>query len=114
MKIRIILVIAIFSLAPGITFAFTGIPFGGRIISAVPCTCSPHTRITFQTPRGVLSLDYSYGSQKFRNYNIPIGRKTLGFYSPGAACMDYSGTQCNPRTSPVTGIITPVVGSSLR
>ncbi len=93
--------------------------FGGRIIGAVPCTCSPYIRITFISSKGSsmgvpLSLDYLYGSQMFSKYNLPAGRQIIGKYAPTPACFDYIGLACKPRlTPPAIGTITPYVGSSL-
>ncbi len=93
--------------------------FGGRIIRAVPCTCSPYVRITFISSKGLsmgvpLSLDYIYGSQMFSKYNLPVGRQIAGKYVPGPVCLDYIGFACKPRLiPPAIGTITPYVGSSI-
>lgn len=100
-----------------------GIDFGGRILNAVPCTCSPYVRITFISSRGVttgmpMSLDYLKFSQMFSKYNLPVGRQIMGKYVPGPLCLDYIGVACKPRVipqgaPPAIGTITPYVGSSI-
>jgi hypothetical protein len=104
--------------------AVTGIDFGGKVIAVVPCTCSPYTRITFISSRGVttglpVSLDYFLtGTQLFSKYNLPAGRQLMGKFVPGPLCLDYIGVACKPRVipaggPPAIGTITPYVGSSI-
>ncbi len=95
-------------------FIAVGPPFGGTIISAVPCTCSPYTRITIMTARGAISLDYPYFSQKYLSFNTPKTTYLLGFYRFGPSCLDYEGVECSPRKTPAQGTITPILGSSPR
>jgi hypothetical protein len=109
--------VAIF-LIPVSAFAVTGLPFGGKVISNIPCTCGyTVTRMTILTPKGIMiNLDYQYGTQGYSKYNLPWGRQVLGKYfpSPVPICWDYIGYACYARyTPPALGFILPIVGSSI-
>ncbi|MGC9605358.1 MAG: peptidoglycan-binding domain-containing protein [Minisyncoccia bacterium] len=93
--------------------AFTGVPFGGSLVYALPCTCSATwwTTISPLPPSYVASLAYVPFSQAFLSYNIPATPWLLGTYSPSTPlCYMGVAPYCYP--APVEGVITPKVGSA--
>ena len=90
-----------------------GLPFGGKVITAVPCTCDTgNFLVTLSPPLGG-QFTYRIGTQGFLNYNLPMpGVWALGLYEPGSVCMVYVGKGCASFGAP-TGWITPTVGTSL-
>lgn len=97
-------------------YAATGLPFGGPILYAFPCTCST-TWLTLVGPTSNLLtsakiLDYQPGSQAFASYNLPFAPYVLGNYVLSApTCYMYVGVSCSPVYT--DGLITPLVGSSI-
>lgn len=90
-----------------------GLPFGGRVISAIPCTCDAGNFLLTLSPPSDNQYTYRIGTQKYLNYNLPTpGIWALGLYEPGSVCMIYVGKGCSSVGAPI-GLITPVVGSSL-
>ena len=91
------------------------LPFGGKVILSLPCTCNgvPSVLLTVSPPVGGQFL-YILGSQLYRNYNLGLatGMNVLGLYTPGGVCMVYAGKGCVPIGPPI-GTISPTVGTSL-
>ncbi len=91
------------------TDAIIGLPFGGKITTSIPCTCSPGMLITVTGPSpGIFVLMpvakvYSYG-QVYRS-----GPSILGSYSGVGVCL-MAGIPCIPM--PNEGTIT-IAGTSL-
>lgn len=100
------------TLYPKRVSAATGIPFGGALLFAFPCSCSDTWLLTLEPlpPTGVVLLDYIEGSQAFLSYNIPFTNWLLGEYIAGAGEC-FTGYFCSG--IPAEGLITPMVGSSL-
>lgn len=100
-----------------ISNAVSGLAFGGAVVSAIPCTCSPgvwYLGIMPLAPTYATLLSYISGSQIYSNY-VPTphtGQYFLGFYLsyPSITCY-MTSTPCNPM--PDQGIISAEVGSSL-
>lgn len=94
-----------------------GSPWGGKVITAWPCTCPPDIwllTITPLPPTYAAVLTYIGGTQLFASY-IPTphtGQSFLGFYEPIIQmCYEYVGTACT--VVPSEGFISPEVGSSI-
>lgn len=99
-----------FSLSPQVSKAQAlGVPFGGRVVSSIYCSCSGNFLLTFVGPFSG-NLMYHIGTQAFESFNLghQTGMWALGFYQPGGICLvdgcDYG--------LPAIGTITPIVGSS--
>jgi len=89
------------------------IPFGGRIVFTLNCSCSITwlILITPLPPSYVVLLSYVPGSQAYNWHNIPLTSWLLGFYVPKGVCSIYvPPAECYTFTT--QGIITPFVGSS--
>lgn len=90
-----------------------GIPFGGRILSVLPCTCTGNSLlwITPLPPSFATMLSYYQGTQAYLSYNLPFSLNILGKYAPtGSTCFVGAPPFCAPM--PSVGTITPMVGSS--
>lgn len=94
-------------------------PFGGRLVGTYPCTCTGGavSYLVFMTAKGPETLTYTLGTQAYKSHNLPygiVGGNALGFYNGAVtqACLMYAGTTCF--VLPSKGMITPVVGSSLK
>lgn len=88
------------------SFAFAGI-FGGKILFAVPCTCSGNYLLTIGPPRPAtlvfqpgISVSYLF-HQVYR-----AGAWALGNYSSGGSCLMYAGITCV--SVPNNGTITKI------
>lgn len=94
--------------------AGNGIPFGGTLLYAIPCTCAEGVWYIFLRPLPpsyATLLSYETGTQLFANYNTPATTELLGFYTPGVpACWFYAGVTCF--APPQEGLISPVLGSA--
>lgn len=97
--------------------AITGSPWGGKVVTAWPCTCPPDVwllTITPLPPTYATVLAYIGGTQLFATY-IPTphtGQSFLGFYEPAIqVCGEYVGATCT--VVPSEGFISPEVGSSI-
>lgn len=88
-----------------------GLPFGGRILIAIPCVCSANMLLLIRDPRGfVLPLTYQPGvSITYAHYKPVPFSNTVGSYVPGGACI-IAATPCAPL--PTAGTIT-MIGTSL-
>lgn len=68
--------------------ALTGLPkpFGGRVITNIPCTCAAGTMslITIGTPTP-MTLIWTVGSKPYPFYYPSVGRHILGVASPTSA-----------------------------
>jgi len=95
------------------TKGVVGLPFGGRVLTSVPCTCSGNFLLTVSPPVGGQFV-YFPGTQAYSSYNLgpTSGMWALGLYTPGGACLMFVGKGCVPFGVP-TGTITPTVGTSL-
>lgn len=95
------------------TRGVVGIPFGGKVISAIPCPCSGSFLLTLSPPTAGQYIYYP-GTQRYLNFNLPqIGVWAVGLYTPGGICLIPSGKSgCAPLGVPI-GTITPTVGTSL-
>lgn len=90
-----------------------GVPFGGRVLAAIPCTCSGNLLMTVSPPMGGQFV-YFPGTQAYMNYNLGLstGMWALGLYTPGGVCLQFVGKGCVPFGAPI-GTISPTVGTSL-
>lgn len=94
-----------------------GLPFGGKVIMAIPCTCSPdvwYVILTPLSPTYATILSYISGTQLYSNY-VPVPHTTqnfLGFYEPGVPACWFVCSECCT-LAPTWGMITPFVGSSI-
>ncbi len=79
--------------------AGTGLPFGGRVVAKVQCTCSVGSQVTIQGGRFSGTYLDSGSAKSYSNYFISPGRYVLGAYAPGGACL-VTGTPCV--TLPIT------------
>lgn len=95
-----------FGITPSVAQAAVGVPFGARLIAAVPCIGSWMITTTPFPPTGVVLLSYIPGTQGFATYNIPFTRSLVGVYIPAGIC---SYSLVNIKTQ---GTIAPMVGSS--
>lgn len=90
------------------------VPFGGRILASIPCTCDqPGTLIlTVGPPRPAYILYRPGLSMLHMWYRVfPAGSWTVGTYTPGAGvCSMYYGVTCGPWYT--MGLITRI-GTSL-
>lgn len=76
-----------FLFVPGSAYAlgfFT--PFGGRVLTEVPCTCGASTLITVGPPRPGTFL-ITPASRVHKNYRPVPGRWVLGIAAAPAPCM---------------------------
>lgn len=94
------------------------VPFGGLVVSEVPCTCTPAFTWQFFTPlyfslvpiTGALAVPVA--PFMFANWYSFPGSWLLGLYTPGAqACYIYVGISCVQL--PVLGMVESFTGSSL-
>lgn len=104
--------------APERAQAATGLPFGGFVTYAFPCTCTPWVTSIFvalpmPTATSNFVLNYVNGTQAFGWYTLPTPSvAALGSYAPGVqSCYLIVPKTCIPL--PAVGTITPEVGSSL-
>lgn len=89
----------------------SGVPFGGPILYALPCTCSPVYSLAIGPPSTASILNYRIGTQAYLSKNLPAARFLLGFFTPGVqSCMIFVGLGCV--FLPAYGEIQPMVGSS--
>jgi peptidoglycan hydrolase-like protein with peptidoglycan-binding domain len=92
-------------------FAAVGVPFGGPLTYAFPCSCSATTLITIGPPVGGV-FDYVYGTQSFLSFNAPYAAWFLGLEIPGEGETCYVPIGYGCTVIPSSGLITPVVGTS--
>ncbi len=103
----------------GIAYAGPGIPFGGKIYYASPCTCTGgavyQVAMMPLPPTNVRFLAYTLGTQIYAGYTLPFSTNVLGNYSAGdPICWDICYKCCKIRTSPRNwGVIMPNTGSSV-
>ncbi len=94
--------------------AGSGVPFGGALTYAIPCTCAEGVWYIFirpLPPSYAMLLSYETGTQLFASYNTPMTTELLGFYTPGPpACWFYAGVTC--AFPPQEGLISPILGSA--
>lgn len=105
-----------------VAHAAVPLPFGGTVITALPCTCSPGVvwllTIKPLPPTYATILTYISGTQLFASY-IPTPhtlQSFLGFYiaAPVSACLMLAPIPVDPCVPPpVWGTISPDVGSSI-
>jgi hypothetical protein len=90
-----------------------GVPFGGRVLNSIPCTCSGNFLLTVSPPVGGQFV-YFPGTQAFANFNLgpASGMWALGMYTPGGVCLQFVGKGCVPFGAPI-GTISPMVGTSI-
>lgn len=93
-------------------------PFGGLVVSEVPCTCTPaftwqfFTPIYFSLTPTIGALAVPVAPFMFANWYSFPGSWLLGLYTPGAqACYVYVGISCVQL--PVLGMVESFTGSSL-
>ena len=99
----IVLIVVSFSTLPFTAKAIGFTPFGGFVVSMLPCTCSGNfwlqmSPFFFPTP-GAGALVYQPGGTiVYAHYVIPVpGVWLLGDYTPGVqACYQYVGVSCVP------------------
>lgn len=93
-------------------------PFGGRLLTSFPCTCSGGYYIYMQDlyTNMTIPIYFQFGVSRLNsNYNIfSSGVNLLGSYSQGSSCLMYYGYGCYTLTT--YGMITtyglPGVGTS--
>jgi len=87
-----------------------GVPFGGKIVTSIPCTCSVGSWVTISFPRPG-SFIYTPGlSQIYRNYNLfRPGPWAIGIASGFGTCLTGAPPACVPIGS---GPIIRKVGTS--
>lgn len=68
--------------------------FGGRIMSIIPCTCSPGMAVIVGAPRPAILLFVPGASRLFSRGRVSPGAWTLGDYSSGGICMQIAGDTC--------------------
>ncbi len=95
--------ILVFSSIP-LTKANAASVFGGRIMSIVPCTCSPGMAVIVGAPRPAVLLFVPGISRLFSRGRVSPGVWTLGDYSSGGTCMQIAGKTCAPYP-PIQGTI---------
>jgi hypothetical protein len=74
--------------------AAAGGAFGGRIISTIPCTCSPGTLVLVGPPRGGYFMRMPSTRLYSRGLVLP-GRLILGMSGGYAVCL-MAGDPCSP------------------
>lgn len=91
------------------------IPFGGRIIYAVACTCSvPNWGIIVGPPAGGIFIYMPGISRLYAFYSIfRPGPWVLGTAAGGAPCMQVRGNSCVPDERVPAGPVIVIVGTSL-
>lgn len=87
-----------------------GLPFGGFIVSTFFCSCDGGWLITVGPPLGGEFVYRNTPQYPYSQLPRP-GVWVLGLYEPGATCSFIAGKGCAAR--PASGIITPIVGTSL-
>ncbi|MDQ5971196.1 MAG: hypothetical protein QG566_142 [Patescibacteria group bacterium] len=90
--------------SPSSSQSGASLPFGGRVVAKVQCTCSAGSQVTITG--GQFSGTYldTGGAQSFARYYISPGRNILAKYTPGGQCL-MAGEPCT--TLPITkGTIT--------
>ena len=87
------------------------VPFGGRSLSMVPCTCTPgFFLVAVGPPRPGLFM-YGPGTLLFSWYNIAPPAWQLGKASVPLVCLVYTGGSCVPVG---TGLYVIMAGTSLK
>lgn len=111
LKILIAMIIVSVALTTATVAGAQGLQFGGFVYYSFFCTCSGNWLIFVSPPRfGFFSYNYT---PQFANFMLPrSGVWTLGNYVKGGVCKIYVGLGCSTFIPP-TGVITPVVGTSL-
>ena len=106
--IIIMIVIPLHSTRAGLGF---NSPFGGRVITKIPCTCSTGSQITLSPPSTGSYLYIEGGARLFRNYKVSIGNWVLGIHTSAGQCLVGAEPYCT--TLPITkGTITVMIGTS--
>ncbi len=87
-----------------------GIPFGGKIVTAIPCACSGNLLLYVADPRGMVwPLSYQPGVTRLYSYFKPLPpANTVGSFIPGGVCL-IPASPCAP--IPSVGTIT-MMGTS--
>jgi len=91
-----------------------GSPFGGRITSIIPCTCSiPPTmlKITVSSPRGGSFLYIPFVSRLYENYNLLPPSWVLGTSAGRRECLVGFPPFCT--SAGFGGTIIKMMGTSL-
>lgn len=91
-----------------------GVPFGGQLYYAIPCTCSGawNVGISPLPPTYPVLLDYMLGTQMYAYWSAPFALSFLGEYYPGVPiCWMYAGIACF--TWPSEGMMSPMLGTSV-
>lgn len=109
----ILFLLPLFSEAQGVTT-----PFGGKILTSFPCTCSGGYYIYMYDLKTMMPtpIYFQFGVSRLNsNYNIFSSNvNLLGSYGPGMSCLMYAGTSCYSLTT--YGMVTtyglPGVGTS--
>lgn len=114
MKYKVYLISLFFLINPIFSFSQT-IPFGGKILMTMPCTCSGGWYISFfdNGTKVTTPIVFQYGVSRLNsNYNMyTSGVSILGSYVTGGTCLIYAGTSCI--SIPVFGMITPFPGPGM-
>jgi hypothetical protein len=121
-KIGTSVFIGFFILVAGFVWLFVGsdeayaaigfLPFGGRVLATIPCTCSPGSAlVTVGPPRGGLFMKVPV-TRTYQYYKVLPPSWVLGLASGYAACMQINptGAGCIPAGG---GPIMLKVGTSL-
>lgn len=88
------------------------LPFGGFVVTSLPCTCTPGAFLLTISPPTPGQFVYMTGTPQFANMQLPrAGVWALGLFSPSGACFIYEGKSCVPLGFPI-GTILPMVGTS--
>ena len=119
MRITAIIVVLIILFTPLSVFAFSfsnplGSPFGGRITSVIPCTCSvPPTmlKITVGPPKGGSFLYIPGISTLYQHYNLLPPSWVLGTSIGRRECLVGFPPACTP--AGFGGTIIRMTGTSL-
>ncbi len=86
-------------------------PFGGKVLTMIPCTCTPGLfLITVGTPRGGTFIYSAYSSRPYQYFFPSIGRWVLGTASTDMTCMVGFGPYC---ISAGSGKMITMFGTSL-
>jgi hypothetical protein len=68
--------------------AFSLSPFGGRVVSIVPCSCSEGSQVTISgSSRFSGTYLYSSATKLFARRSVSPGGYLIGRYSPGGVCL---------------------------
>lgn len=87
----------IFIFASEVSAAAIGIgrPFGGRVLSIVPCPCSGNSVLIIGPPKGGRFV-IDFGTRRYLNYAPVPGRWVLGLADAYAPCLQFILVGCAP------------------